>query len=173
MVLGTTWHVVRVRQRWGRVEVDGLAVSGAVAPDRVEANHGRWREVRAMTTPVVLAAPDRLTIAGRGRGGPWVIAAFITQLGYVLCLPAMLAFGCLLGDVFGHEPAGSEGRGFAAVLADVLVALFVVPLPSSVGAALAVKAWRLGAGTSATAALIPCALIGPALARSSLPITGG
>ena len=121
-----------------------------------------------MTTPTVPGTGQASTpTAVPSR--PWTIAAFLTQVVYVLWLPLMFAFGYLLGDIFGYEPGTEEPVGFAATAANIAVALLVIPLPSWIGVGLAVKARRLGGRAAALVALSLCALTGLVLTVASLP----
>lgn len=126
-----------------------------------------------MTIPVTPQVPNQPESTAGDRGRPWTVAAFLTQLAYLAWLPAMFAFGYLLGDIFDYEPGTDADIGVAATVVSVLVALLVVPLPSWAGVGLALKARRLGARTAATVALIVCALTGLFLAVLSLPFNLG
>lgn len=66
----------------------------------------------------------------------------------------------------------NESVGFWAMAVNVLVALFMNPLPSWIGVGLALRARRLGGGGVATAALVLCLLTGIVLAVVSLPLNG-
>jgi hypothetical protein len=98
--------------------------------------------------------------------------ALVTQVCYVLWLPLMFAFGYLLGSIFGYEPGTQESVGVGALLANIVVALVVIPLPSWIGVGFAIKARQLGGRVAAAVALLLCALTGIALAIASLPLNG-
>ena len=122
-----------------------------------------------MTTPTVPEA-QHASASPAGRSRPWTIAAFLTQVVYIIWLPLMFALGYLLGDVFGYEPGSESPSGFWARAVLVVVALLVIPLPSWVGVWLAVRARRLGGRAAAVVALLLCALTGLVLTFSSLPL---
>lgn len=103
---------------------------------------------------------------------PWTAAAFLTQLAYLLWLPAMFAFGYLLGSWLGYEPGMNEDVGFRALAVNVIVAVAIIPLPSWIGAALAAQGLRERRSTPAVAALALCLIIGLALMVMSLPLSG-
>lgn len=121
-----------------------------------------------MTTPAVQGHPAPSVHTAQ----PWTVSAFLSLLLYLAWLPLMFALGYLLGSLFGYEPGMNEQVGFWALAANVVVALLVIPLPSWLGAGLAVKSRRLGGGTAATIALVLCLLVGLVLVVVSLPFNG-
>lgn len=110
------------------------------------------------------------TTAVQPSAKPWTTGAYLSLLAYVVWLPLMFAFGYLLADLLGYDPGMTEPSGFLALAVTVLVAVAVVPLPSWIGAGLAIKARKLGAGTACVVALALCLISGVALLVMSLPL---
>ena len=102
-----------------------------------------------------MTRPDQHTPSTRSRARTLTLAAYLVNLSYVVWFWVMFAGGYWVASWFGIDPVEESitDQGVLGWLAAVGLGL-VAALPSLIGAVLAVRARRAGAGAAATVALI-------------------
>lgn len=128
-----------------------MHVTSVADPARVP---WRVREVGTKSATSV-TTQDRQHAADRSRARSLTLAAYVVNLGYLVWFWVMLIGGYWVASWFGIDPVEESitDQGVLGWLAAFGLGV-VSAVPSLVGAFLAVRAKRAGAGTAATVALV-------------------
>ena len=128
-----------------------MHVTSVADPARVP---WRVREVVTMSATSV-TTQDRQHAADRSRARSLTLAAYVVNLGYLVWFWVMFIGGYWVASWFGIDPVEESitDQGVLGWLAAFGLGV-VSAVPSLVGAFLAVRAKRAGAGTAATVALV-------------------
>ena len=128
-----------------------MHVTSVADPARVP---WRVREVGTKSATSV-TTQDRQHPADRSRARSLTLAAYVVNLGYLVWFWVMLIGGYWVASWFGIDPVEESitDQGVLGWLAAFGLGV-VSAVPSLVGAFLAVRAKRAGAGTAATVALV-------------------